>query len=513
MKISQLLISGACANLIGHIVRLAAAVVLPPFVIAIIGTEDYGVIVIATTVMAFVTLVQAGAPSALSRFLSEASVNDESDNFREVLSTGALLFFLLSVAAFLGSLLLSFFPTLFFSESSPSFGNARFVIATIGVVAALNIFSCFASTILYVKHKFTILNAVRIVNVFIRVALILAFVYWYETTFSYFYGLVLSSFIALLLMVIFALKHIEKNQISLSKISSKKAKNIFSYGLTVFLYSSLYLLYIQANYILVGKFLGPSEVTILNLAFVWGVALRGLVVSAVSVLAPSASMLNVQNDQARLQLLFIRVTKYSLLICLPMVLFLTLFRHQIFNLWMGPGYELSAMLMVPVMIGEFFAIAEAGGAQICLATGNIRFLILTNILFGVINILSVVLICHYADNPLLYISIVYAVALTVRSGLLTPFYVVWKFGFGLRQFLFECYGRAGLVLLCLSPVIIYSLSQISLTVMESVVLTAFMGVLFLFGLVVFGFDRYDRNLIYEFYGSVRARLFGRHRNA
>lgn len=497
MRQSQKLIYNAFSNLIGSISRLLAVFLLPPFVISYIGTENYGLIVIATTVMSFINLIQVGTPNALSRFLSEALAREDYKEACGILSTGGAILTFGGILAMVFTLMVAMLPDWFLTiPAGTSTSNVRFIVLIMGGLAAIALPLSLGNVIFYVKGRFGLLNALQIAGTVLRIVLVIGLVWNFKSGVAYVAGNAIASLSSMLAILIIGLSLFKEVKLALKYINKATIKKILGYGIEVFIYNSLYLFYIQGDYLIIGKTISPSAVTMFNLAVVWGIALRGIIVAVVSVAAPSASGQNAKGNMRSLQIMLIRITKYALTACLPAVLFLIIFRNRLIMNWMGEGYEEAARLLIPILVGEAFVIAEAGGTQIYLGIGKLRFLTVTNIIFGGFNVLLTVIACTMFNVGLLGVAVIYMVLLLIRSGLLTPVYMSRELRIPVFTYYHESYFRPLLAAVAIAP-FIYLMYYISpFFGWIGLFLTACMIVLIYLPLAyMIAMDSYDRDIL------------------
>jgi O-antigen/teichoic acid export membrane protein len=455
MRQSHKLIGDALWNLAGHIARLLAVFLLPPFVISYIGKDNYGIIVVATTVMSFVSLVQIGTPNALSRFLSEAVALGNDSEANKIINSGCAILTMAGLAASIVTLIVAILPQLFVaSPKGISTSTARLVMSIMGGLAALSLPLSLANVLYYVKGRFGLLNGLQIMSSLFRVLLVLLFVWLYRNSVAYVSGHAIASIVFMFIISIVGIRIFKGVHLGTGFVDKKLIRKILGYGTAVFVYNSLYLLYIQADYLIIGKMINSTAVTLFNLAVIWGISLRGIIVSVVSVAVPAAARQNARRDTEAMKQLLLRITKYSLLICMPGIIFLISFHDRLMLNWMGPGFEEAAFLIAPIMIGELFVIAEAGGTQICLGIGKLRFLTLSNVVFGLANVILTFLCCSFFDLGLKGVAYVYMSLLFLRSGILTPIYMARELGVTAAAFYRISYYRPFLAALLTTPFVI-----------------------------------------------------------
>jgi O-antigen/teichoic acid export membrane protein len=118
-----------------------------------------------------------------------------------------------------------------------------------------------------------------------------------------------------------------------------------------------------------------------------------LVSDMVGVLTPAASALEACDDRAGINRLLIAGTKYTLLISLPAAAVLMVMGDRFVELWMGPGYESSSLILVILTAGTLANLLEMPVDTVLRGLGKHKLVARFTIMQGVANLaLSLALI-------------------------------------------------------------------------------------------------------------------------
>jgi len=108
---------------------------------------------------------------------------------------------------------------------------------------------------------------------------------------------------------------------------------------------------------------------------------------------PAASDLNARDDKGRLRDLYLVGTKYFFLAYASVTACLFLFGDRFIYLWMGPGYETSALILLVLMIGNLYQSQNIVAHVLLPGMGRLRAFTWVMISYPVLNLtLSVVFI-------------------------------------------------------------------------------------------------------------------------
>jgi O-antigen/teichoic acid export membrane protein len=155
------------------------------------------------------------------------------------------------------------------------------------------------------------------------------------------------------------------------------ASGLVSFGGTLLLGSICVLLIEQTDRLVIGAFLPIGEVT----RYSAGWKLYGLAYAVptilVQALGPVAAELHGGGDQERMQRLFLRMTRYTVAVALPLCAILAACSPWLLRVWMGDAF-VSAAVVVQVLVATFFVTAHNhAGYSILLARRQATLLLYT----------------------------------------------------------------------------------------------------------------------------------------
>jgi O-antigen/teichoic acid export membrane protein len=114
-----------------------------------------------------------------------------------------------------------------------------------------------------------------------------------------------------------------------------------------------------------------------------------------SLMVPAASQLNAVDDRMRLQELFLKGTKYTLAICLPVAVAAFVLAQSLIVVWIGVDYASDASITRLFVVYLFLTPAVVVGYNMMIGMGHIRRLIWTQIITTAINLIASVLLTRW----------------------------------------------------------------------------------------------------------------------
>jgi O-antigen/teichoic acid export membrane protein len=285
-------------------------------------------------------------------------------------------------------------------------------------------------------------------------------------------------------------------RLALRAINFSMMIKIGGYGLLTTVNTFAMMMFVQADYIVIGKLIGNEEVTAFNLGVVWVLIVRTYISAAMSVLTPSASRTDTAGQPEILREMLIRSTKYGLLASLLPLLFLVPFGKVLMEVWMGPGYDQSSRIMLFILLGDMFANGISGGISMLIGVGKLRFLTLANLAAGILNVTIAVVLVKTMHLGVMSFAYAYCGVFVILNSIALPAHLGRIFGVSMWQYLKRAWFRPVLTGLLVLPVgfLVYRLGLVRGWA-GMLVSGGFFVIGYAIIVLVVGFDKYDRQLL------------------
>jgi membrane protein EpsK len=498
MRHSHRLIRNALANTAGQSARLVAGFVLPPFVVSRVGRDGYGVVVVLASVLQFVALVQLGTPQAMNRFVSHELALDRREGLGRVLGSGlALLLVAGGVAALLVAAVLVAPGLVLAAPDGMSRTTLRWLVVTMGAVAVAGIPLSVGHVAFYATERFPLLNGIQIAGTVLRIVLVIGLLTLFPASvLAYAAGDAVAALVTAIATCVAGVRLLPGAAWGLGAADAATARRIAGYGAEVFLNTFVFLLFLQADYWLIGLSLGPEAVTLFYLAAIWGLLARSVVGSAVSVVLPAAAGREAVGDRDALRALLVRSTKYALLVGLGPVLFLCAFRDPVVEAWMGPGYATTAALMLPLLAADLLTLATAGANDVFTGLGRVRVFTLTSLAAGAVNVAAVALLVGVFGFGLSAVAWTYFAVFFVRSAVVLPWWTSRELGLSPWRLYRDAYAAPAVVALAATPVLALVAALVPVAGWAGIAVAAAAFAAALAPLLwLVGLDRWDRHML------------------
>jgi O-antigen/teichoic acid export membrane protein len=233
-------------------------------------------------------------------------------------------------------------------------------------------------------------------------------------------------------------------------------RRIAGYGSWAFVGALANNIAFQTDALVITGFLGAAFAS--PFAIVSGLVenARSLVVAAAYVLAPTASEMDALGEGQELRSLLITGSKYSVLVCWPVLMGMIVFGGNLLHTWVGPRYESSSLLLTILAVPTMIALPQATATSLLFGVSKHKGVVLLSILSAVLNLaLSVWWAGHPALMERLFgntlrpglvgVAMGTAVPLFLISGVVTAWYACRQLEESFLRYMWEGMLRPGLV--------------------------------------------------------------------
>jgi O-antigen/teichoic acid export membrane protein len=435
-------------NWISMAVGMVVPFFLTPFVVRHLGTDAYGVWILAVSTVSYLNLLDLGLRSAIIRYVSKGKTEGKDDEAQSAI--GAALWFRLLVAAGVAglSVALAFaFPHLFkiphdlqhaaqITVLLCAFGVAISLVAGVfgGVLSAISRFDILSS----ITIGQTLARAIGVILILRSGRGLISLAYW-ELTVILLCGLT---------TCFSALKLYPACRVRLGRPDLFTLKKIWAYSFKTFIIIVAVQIVFYTDNLVVGAFLSVGAVALYSIA--GSLALySGQVASAMgATFIPMASSLDAAGRSQDLQKLLLRGTQASLGLMLPISLTLLLRGKTFIALWMGPQFDskTSGVILEILLLSQFFTIANATAGQIAYGVDKHKKVALWAAVEAVFNLaLSIVLVKTVRIYGVAWGT---SISQAIIHLIFWPRYVKKELGVPIRRYLWEGWTK---ITLCSIP--------------------------------------------------------------
>lgn len=329
---SSLVMRNSFWNLLGSGLPLLLALITIPLLIHGIGTERFGVIVIAWAVLNYFGLFDLGLGRATIKFLAEAFEHNRLVDIRALFWT--LLFLNGALGLGSGVLLWVLSPLLVAKVLNVAAGLQQEALGAFRILALgvpLVTLTAALRGSLEAQHRFGLVNALQVPNSsLVQVAPLLALIFTQDL--KWLIGaLVFARFLGVAAFTIAALEHIER-PFEGPFFVRKKLRTIFSYSFWQAVTNSISPIMVEADRLAIGAFASLTAVTYYATP---SEIIRRLLIISQSVGRSAFPIFSAGTDLRRRTLVYVQTIKYLALVLAIVSSSIIVFAPDLLRLWLN----------------------------------------------------------------------------------------------------------------------------------------------------------------------------------
>jgi len=352
------LFQGIGANFLGQLINLAARILLVPLFLLAWGANRYGEWLLLSSLVAYLSLTEMGAPLYIVNRLTQAYAQRDNDQFRRILHTGLALFLIIPLAVFIlfvaGMSL--FNPAAWLNITQT---GREVVMLVLAILAFQFVISLPQSILLRVYFAVEMLpRGVMLINLMLLISLILvAGGLWLGWGMA---AIAVLQVVPYGLIAFIALRDLNRRFPQFNLLSLREAN--FAFGLS-FIKPSLHFFFIQLSQmfslqgivLVVGLVLGPFQVVVFSTLRTIVNLIRSFFEQVSHAAWPEMTRLDAQQDMEKFLALF-RVILRSTLVAA--ILFITVFHFFggfIYHFWLRKTvpFDQPVMDLFLLYMGQF----------------------------------------------------------------------------------------------------------------------------------------------------------------
>jgi len=347
-------------------VALAAMLLITPYILKTIGKDQYGIWALAGVMTSYVQLSDFGITESLVKYAAEYHAHRDSANLNRLVNTSTAA--LLAVAVVLGCtlyLVLPFIikdilniPELFQAEALLIF-RLSVVIFLFNLI--MGVFATLVVSSQQIGYTCSINIATSVVGFVVTIICLHQGLGLRSLVAT---NAIVALFVALLNMMV-AYKLFPELQFSFGRwVDLAMFKQIFTFSWKVQTTSISHLLIFQIDRILLSRYLGLEAVAYYEIGSNAAYYARSFLSVLFTPMVSAVSALKVQDDQALITGLYHRSFKFLVMIAVPFCLLVIAIATPFIQMWMGPGFALSAITLQLLMPAYLLNILTGPGTFI-----------------------------------------------------------------------------------------------------------------------------------------------------
>jgi O-antigen/teichoic acid export membrane protein len=358
-----------------YAVSLAVGFLISPVLVHKLGDTAYGIWAFSLQLGAYLSVLDLGVRIALTRYITHYHAKNEMDHVHEAFSVGVTALGSLGIVSLLVTIVLVHFLPNIVHVPIGMQSVARWALFLIGIQVALSFPGAIFAGMLAALSRYDLLNA-TVITISVAKGLLI----WLLLTNGH--GLLAVAIVSLVTgCATFALQFALASRLyggfryRLHRDQFKPTlKPLLNFGFFAFLLGISGRLVLWSDNVVIGVILGPAMVTFYAIAGNLIDYLQGILSSSLSVLVPLATSYDARSEEEKLRFLFLRGSRFLLLLLLPAIIAVLVLGPSFISLWMGARYvEISGKVLVLLAIPLVFAPMRGAAQQILYGSNRHKF--------------------------------------------------------------------------------------------------------------------------------------------
>jgi O-antigen/teichoic acid export membrane protein len=437
MTSASILLKNITSNYVGIAIQIVIAFLLSPFLVHTLGDEGYGIWTIVAALTGYMSLLDLGLSSAITRFIAEHNRRGEADAMSSMLSTAFFFFIALGGLLILCSPLISIGVTsLVQTEGELNEVFQALVIVVCFDVAIFVTDGAFRGTFAGLQ-RYDILNLAQILAGLYKAAM-------FYLLLSEGYGLLAMASIALsanivLMCVYFVLLRMLHPEIVLHPrhVRCGSASKLYQFSRFIFISMLANQVIYYTDAFIIGYFMSAAAVTWYTIPWSLAEYTKNLCLAISRTFSPAFSE-RLVDGMSGLQSLYASGTRLMLIVSNLLCVGGLVLGDEFIAIWMGERYrELCTPVLVVLFVSLLFQMPQLISGALLQGVSRHQWLARVEMLVSVLNlILGVILVQHLG---IVGVALGVAIPQILLNLVFVPWYTQRVLGCSLRHYFVSLY--------------------------------------------------------------------------
>lgn len=415
------------SNYAGTVVTMAAGFVTAPYLANKLGATGYGLWLLIGTFTGYLGLLDLGVRGSVGRFIAFHRARNDAKATNETLTTALILLCVPAMLSIVGSFLCVAFYFALFDVPVELADSVRLALLIAGINLAITFPLSVYEGVLWAHQRFDILNAVTVLLIAMRTALLFYFV-------GRGCGLVALASISLACTLIcgsvkaFIAHRVDRSlRIRFGDFRRERFRSLVGYSFWYLILSTGIMITSQLSRVLIGSWLGVALVTPFNFAsslISYGVT---LLMACTGVLTPLATSYHAGEEHEKQERLFVTGGKFCAFFAFGFVAGCLLLGRSFLGLWIPAHADAAYSVLAILVFGEGLAMSQLATSAVLL--GAAQHQIMARLTLLEVAVTGVAMSIAVPQMGLRGAALGVAVSVFVCRGVLCPVYACKRLGY------------------------------------------------------------------------------------
>lgn len=381
------LVTGTLTKYVLLGVNIALGIFLMPFTVHHLGQAEYGLWMLVASMTAYFQLLDLGYGNGLVRQVTQADARGDADEVNAVLSTFVVVYSAIGATALAATAVLTLavvprFPNL----SAVQVSTAQWILAILGARIAIGFPMGVFGAVTTARQWFAATAGIAIAVALLQGAatyLVLKAGYGLIPLVGTTTAIGVASYVAYAAV---ARRAFPGMRLSLSLFSARHVREVTAFSFYLFLISIAIHVAASVDNLIIGAYIGTGAIAVYTVAVRLAEYQRQLCGQFTGFLFPLVVRFHTSKDAPALRATLLEGTRIGLGLVVGFALCLIAFGRELVDLWMGTGFEGSAVPLYVLALVGIVMVAQGPTGTILLGTGRHRLVAWASVADIILNV-------------------------------------------------------------------------------------------------------------------------------
>ena len=369
-------------------VNFLIGILFTPFITNTLGTSEYGLYSLASSIIAYLSMLDLGFGNSMIRFNARARAKNDQDEEHTINGMFLVMFSIISVIALIVGLILYFNIGSFFDKfTDDEIEKAKVIFLILLVNTCISFPFTVISAILSTYEQFAYLKLYNLITSLVKYGLeIVVMLMGFKSI-----GVAAAAVIVSVSSKIFPIIHVKRRmrvRFSFKHFDKALFKEIIVYSGFIFINIIVDRLYADTDKIILGKFVGSAAVAVYGVASNLGKDFMQFSTSISGVFLPNITKLITKDvGMKEISKIFVRIGRIQFIILSFIFSGFLIYGKYFIRLWVGEEYAEAYYIAVITMAPSVISLSQNIGVTVLQAMNRHRIRSVMYLVIGLVNVL------------------------------------------------------------------------------------------------------------------------------
>jgi len=389
-----------------------------------------------------------GLNSSINRYIPMYLAKHNDEGVQRVISTSLFFYLLMAAACILVSFVIYLNIGSWFAIAPELVTVAGTLVLVVGLCFALAMPLQLSSAILAGLQRYDIINVTVLVTLLLRTVLLVVLLLrgYGLLTMGLIFGI--SEIVIRAFQLFYVKKLLPEVSVAPTAVDFGLLREMATYGTNTFLYTMGAIIIFKASDLVIGVFLGTSQISQFAIASAGVLLLSQLLQAFTGAIKPAVSDLDARQDDLRVKEISFLTQKYSLLLIIPSACFLIAMGREFLWVWVGEKFDdpsvidSLALILTILTVGHSMRLSQYSNFLVLVGRGQHKIFGVLTAVTAAVCVLASIISVKVFNWGLVGIAWSNFLPMALTSGLILPIYFNWKMHISLLESLHNVWWPA-----------------------------------------------------------------------